>query len=212
MHVEGISAEVQASMELVGQTPLAAQFYLAGGTAAALHLGHRRSYDLDFFSPAPFDKSAPRRFLGSLGRLVVDQEGEGTFLGTLNDVRISFFIYPYRLLAPPVLFGAVQVVALEDLAVMKLDAIASRGRKRDFIDLYFMCRDFLTLREMLPLVERKYEGVKYNFTHLVKSLMYFEDAEADPMPEMLKPVSWPDVRRFFEQEAIRLFRTQIHAD
>jgi hypothetical protein len=206
MYVEGISARVQTSLELVGQTPLAAQFYLAGGTAAALHLGHRRSYDLDFFSPAPFDEGAPRRFLGPLGRLIVEQEDKGTFLGTLDGVPISFFIYPYRLLAPPVLFGAVQIVALEDLAVMKLDAVASRGKKRDFLDLYFMCRDFLTLREMLPLVERKYEGVEYNFTHLLKSLMYFEDAEADPMPEMLKPVSWPDVRRFFEQEARVLFR------
>jgi len=206
MYVEGISAQVQASLELVGRTPLATQFYLAGGTAIALHLGHRRSYDLDFFSPAPFDKGDPRRFLGPLGRLIVEQENEGTFLGTLDDVRISFFIYPYRLLASPVLFGAVRIAALKDLAVMKLDAIASRGKKRDFLDLYFICRDFLTLREMLPLVERKYEGVEYNFTHLLKSLMYFEDAEADPMPEMLKPVSWPDVRRFFEQEAQTLFR------
>ncbi|MBL7063555.1 MAG: nucleotidyl transferase AbiEii/AbiGii toxin family protein [Anaerolineae bacterium] len=206
MYVEGISAKVQASLELVGQTPLAAQFYLAGGTAIALHLGHRRSYDLDFFSPAPFDKGAPRRFLGPLGRLIVEQEGEGTFLGALNDVRISFSIYPYRLLTPPALFGAVRIAALEDLAVMKLDAIASRGKKRDFIDLYFLCQDFLTLREMLPLVGRKYEGVEYNFTHLLKSLIYFEDAEADPMPEMLKPVSWPDVRRFFEREAQALIR------
>ena len=62
------------------------------------------------------------------------------------------------------------------------------------------------MREMLPLIEQKYEGVKYNLTHLLKSLVYFEDAEADPMPEMLKPVSWPDVRCFFEQEAQKLFQ------
>lgn len=136
----------------------------------------------------------------------MEQENEGTFLGALDDLRISFFIYPYRLLAPPTLFGTVRIAALEDLAVMKLDAIASRGKKRDFIDLYFIRRDFLPLREMLPLVERKYEGVEYNFTHLLKSLMYFEDAEADPMPEMLEPVSWPDVRRFFEREAQALIR------
>jgi hypothetical protein len=206
MHVEGVSAEVQASLELVSRTPLTAQFYLAGGTAAALYLGHRRSYDLDFFSPMPFDKDAPRRLLGPLGHLIVEQEDEGTFLGVLNGVRLSFFIYPYRLLAPLALFGAVQIVALEDLAVMKLDAIASRGKKRDFIDLYFLCQDFLALREMLPLVQRKYEGVEYNYTHLLKSLVYFEDAETDPMPEMLRPVSWSDVQRFFEQEAQALFR------
>lgn len=206
MYIESISAKVQAGLELVGRTPLAAQFYLAGGTAVALRLGHRRSYDLDFFSPVPFDRDAPRRFLGPLGRLSVELEDKDTFHGTLDDVRVSFFIYPYRLLASPVRLGGIQVAALEDLAVMKLDAIAARGKKRDFIDLYFMCRDFIPLGEMLPLVGRKYEKVEYSFVHLLKSLTYFEDAEADPMPEMLKSVSWPDVRRFFEQEAWELFR------
>jgi len=171
-----------------------------------LHLGHRHSYDLDFFSPVLFKKDKPRRFLAPLGRLTVEQEDEGTFLGVLNDVRISFFIYPYGLLASSATFGKIQVAALEDLAVMKLDAIASRGKKRDFVDLYFICRDVIPLQDVLPLIECKYKGVKYNFVHLLKSLVYFEDADADPMPEMLKPVSWPDVRRFFEREARMLFR------
>jgi len=206
MYVESISATVQANLELVGQTPLAAQFYLAGGTAIALHLGHRHSYDLNFFTLAPFDQGTPRRFPSSLGSLAVEQESDGTFLGTLNNVRISFFIYPYSLLALPELLGTVRIAALDDLAVMKLDAIAARGKKRDFIDLYFMCRDFRPLGEMLPLVGQKYKGVKYNLPHLLKSLVYFEDAKADPMPQMIEPVSWPDVRRFFEQEARALFR------
>lgn len=206
MHVEAISEEVQTSLELVSRTPLAGAFYLAGGTGVALHLGHRHSYDLDFFSPKPFEKGDPRRFLAPVGQLAVEQEDEGTFLGVLNGVRVSFFIYPYHLLASPAMLGSIQVAALEDLAVMKLDAIASRGKKRDFIDLYFICQDVMGLGEILPLVERKYAGVTYNFVHLLKSLMYFEDADADPMPQMLRPVTWPDVRRFFEREAQDLFR------
>jgi len=128
MYVESISAKVQANLELVGQTPLAAQFYLAGGTAIALHLGHRHSYDLDFFSPVPFDKGDPRRFLALLGSLVVEQESDGTFLGTLNDVRISFFIYPYSLLAAPELLGAVHIAALED----KVGRHRRQGQKARF--------------------------------------------------------------------------------
>jgi hypothetical protein len=206
MYVEAISEEVQAGLELVSRTPLAVEFYLAGGTAVALHLGHRHSYDLDFFSSKPFEKDEPRRFLAHLGQLAVEQEDEGTFLGVLNGVSVSFFIYPYRLLASPAMLGSIQVAALEDLAVMKLDAIASRGKKRDFIDLYFICQDVMGLGEILPLVERKYAGVTYNFVHLLKSLMYFEDADADPMPNMLRPGNWSDVRRFFEREAQDLFR------
>ncbi len=206
MHVESLSEKVQTGLELVAQTPLAAEFYLAGGTAVALHLGHRRSYDLDFFAPKPFAQDEPRRVLSPMGRLTVEQESEGTFLGVLDDVRVSFFVYPYALLAAPLPFAGIQVAALEDLAVMKLDAIAGRGKKRDFFDLYFMCRDFKPLGEMLTLVERKYEGVTYNFVHLLKSLMYFDDAEADPPLEMLRPASWADVRRYFEQQAEALFR------
>jgi hypothetical protein len=206
MHVESLSENVQTGLELVAQTPLAAEFYLAGGTAVALHLGHRRSYDLDFFAPKPFPQGEPRRLLAPMGRLTVEQESEGTFLGVLDDVRISFFIYPYPILALPLPFGGIQVAALEDLAVMKLDAIAGRGKKRDFFDLYFICQDFKPLGKMLPLVERKYEGVTYNLVHLLKSLMYFDDAEADPPLEMLRPVSWPEVRRFFERQAEALFR------
>ncbi len=206
MYIGSLSEEAQASLELVGRTPLAAQFYLAGGTAVALYLGHRRSYDLEFISPVPFKKKRPRRSLARLGQLTVEREDEGVFTGVLNGVCVRFSFYPYHLQVSPVMFGRIQVVALADLAVMKLDAVASKGKKHDFLDLYFMCQDFIPLRKMLPPVERNYDGMAYNFMYLFKSLMYFEDAETDPMPEMIKPVSWPDVRCFFEQEAQVLFR------
>jgi hypothetical protein len=207
MYVETISERAQASLKLVGQTPLATQFYLGGGTAVALYLGHRQSDELDFFSLVPFRKDEPRRFLAHLGQLTVEREDEGAFRGVLNGVCISFIIYPYYLVAAPVMFGRTRVAALRDLVVMSLDAVASRGEKRDFLDLYFICQDYTPLQEMFPPVERNHkQGVEYNFMYLLKSLMYFENAEADPMPEMLRPVSWPDVRRFFEREAQDLFR------
>ncbi len=207
MFIQALPSTVRANLALVAQTSLAGKFYLAGGTAVALHLGHRRSYDLDFFIPQrDFPPALPRQELASLGSLVVLHEGAGTFVGTLNGGQISFFIYPYPLLEPFTEVEGVQVAALSDLAAMKLEAISSRGTKRDFIDLYQICQSAIPLREVIRLFERKYAGVQYSMVHILKSLQYFEDAEPDPMPEMLVPCRWSQVKRFFRDEVRRLMK------
>lgn len=139
-----------------------------------------------------------------MGKLVVLQEGAGTLVGTLDEVQISFFIYPYPMLEAPATFEGIQVANLPDLAAMKLDAISSRGTKRDFIDLHQMCRDVFPLRQVIQHFEHKYIGVRCSMVHLLKSLKYFADAESDPMPPMLIPLEWTEVKWFFEGEVRRL--------
>lgn len=210
MFVNVLSSAAWQNLATIAGTALAPRFYLAGGTAVALHLGHRLSHDLDFFTPErSFPTHLPRQELGHRGRLAVTQEDAGTFLGILNGVRISFFIYPYSLLETPTELEGIQVASLPDLAAMKLDAISSRGKKRDFIDLYQICQATFSLEQALRHFERKYAGVNYSMVHLLKSLAYFEDAEDDPTPQMLTPLEWADVRRFFEVEVRRLMRTLL---
>jgi hypothetical protein len=205
MFVRVLSPTARDNLALVAGTPLAGRFYLAGGTAVALHLDHRRSYDLDFFTPEhDFAVDLPRRELAHLGELVILHQGAGTFVGTLDGVQISFFIYPYPLLETPVTFEGVQVARLPDLAAMKLDAISSRGAKRDFVDLYQICQDVFPLRQVIQHFEHKYAGVQYSMLHLLKSLRYFADAESDPMPAMLVPLEWTEVKRFFDEQVQRL--------
>ena len=205
MFVRVLSPTTRNNLALVAGTPLADRFYLAGGTAVALHLDHRRSYDLDFFTPErDFPTDLPRRELMHLGELVILQEGAGTFVGTLDGGQISFFIYPYPLLESPEIFEDAQVAKLPDLAAMKLDAVSSRGTKRDFIDLYQICQDVFPLGRAIQHFERKYAGVRYSMVHLLKSLKYFADAEFDPMPPMLVPLEWGKVKQFFEGEVRRL--------
>ncbi|HEC36453.1 MAG TPA: hypothetical protein ENI39_07960 [Anaerolineae bacterium] len=202
-----LSPTTRKNLALVARTPLAERFYLAGGTAVALHLGHRRSYDLDFFTPErEFPIDLPRRELEPLGELIVLHEGTGTFVGTLGGGQLSFFIYPYSLLEPFVPFEGIQVASLPDLAAMKLEAISSRGTKRDFVDLYQICQTVFPLVEVFRHFERKYAGVRYSMFHLLKSLAYFDDAEPDPMPEMLIPLDWAEVKQFFEGEVQRLMK------
>ncbi len=210
MFVNVLSPAARQNLATIASTALASRFYLAGGTAVALHLGHRLSYDLDFFTPErSFPADLPRRELGHRGELAVTQEDAGTFLGTFNGVRISFFIYPYSLLEAPADLEGIQVAGLPDLAAMKLDAISSRGKKRDFIDLYGICQAAFSLEQVIQQFERKYAGVNYSMVHLLKSLTYFEDAEDDPMPQMLIPLEWPAVRRFFEDEVRRLMHALL---
>jgi len=212
MFIQTLPPTVRANLALVTRTSLAEKFYLAGGTAVALHLGHRRSYALDFFIPErDFPPALLRQELAPLGSLVL-HESAGTFVGTLNGGQISFFTYPYPLLEPLLEVEGIRVVALPDLAAMKLEAISSRGTKRDFVDLYFICQSAIPLQEVFRLFERKYAGVRYSTVHLLKSLQYFEDAESDPMPETLVPCRWNQVKRFFREEVRRLMRELLRND
>lgn len=206
MFIEAVPEQTRRNLAVLAQAGITQPFYLAGGTAAALHLGHRISVDLDFFGPEPFDAEELAGRLTDLGRLRVERFAPDTLLGHFEAIRISFFRYRYPLVDEPVTVLETAVVGLGDLAAMKIEAIGQRGTRRDFIDLYFSCQSQMTLTEALAWHRRKFAGLNINVVHLIRSLAYFEDAEADPMPEMLKPISWSDVRRFFEQEAQALFR------
>jgi len=80
---------------------------------------------------------------------------------------------------------------------MKIAAIAGRGSRKDFVDLYVACTESLTLREAMSAFERKFGEVPYERYHVLKSLTYFDDAEAELMPEMLNQVTWEQITEFF---------------
>jgi len=87
---------------------------------------------------------------------------------------------------------------------MKISAISARGAKKDFVDLFFICQKKAPLKELLKLFKRKYRSVDYNITHILKSLVYFEDAKKDPMPKMMKKIAWNDIQEFFIKEVKKI--------
>jgi len=111
------------------------------------------------------------------------------------------------MLKPERTLKGVRIASIEDIACMKLVAISRRGAKRDFIDLYFIAQH-VGLGELLTLYERKYAEIRYNLVHLKKSLVFFDDAEGVPMPDMLVPANWAHVKEFFVKRAVELERTQ----
>jgi predicted nucleotidyltransferase component of viral defense system len=203
MLTTGIAPDTLDCLKLLSSQTFVDQYYLAGGTAVALHYGHRRSYDLDFFSVNPIEPQPLLNHLTSLGKLEVKQNDAGTFNGQLNQTKLSFFAYLHPLLEPVLDFEGIRIASIPDLAAMKLEAISSRGTKRDFIDAYFIAQD-KTLFSMFDWFNRRYQDQNVSQTHVLKSLTYFIDAESDPMPDMVKTLDWSSVKSFFQTEVKRL--------
>lgn len=204
MFVKGLPKNIQSNLALLGKSGVTKWFYLAGGTATALWLGHRISVDLDFFTQKSFDSKKLQAKLKKLGNLEVENISEGTFNSVFEGTTLSFFIYPYPLLEECEKIWEVQIAGLTDIACMKIDAISSRGTKRDFVDLYFICQKHDSLVNLLAAFDKKYRGSGCSRIHVLKSLTYFADAEEQAMPRMLIPVKWKDIKQFFEKEVEKI--------
>lgn len=204
MHPEILASATAKCFEKLGQQNFIKPFYLIGGTAVALHLGHRQSVDLDFVSPSPVNTLQLRQMLSKCGKFDFDSESENTLYGMLDGVKLSVMTYDYPLLEKTIQFQKVAVAGLKDLAAMKLDVIAARGKKRDFVDVYAIAQTGVTLQEMWHWFQEKYAKLNTNPMHVIKSLSYFEDANQDPDPMFLKKMDWKAVKTFFLQESRKL--------
>ncbi len=191
--MEAINNKTKDVFEKIAKSGLGKKFYLAGGTGLAIQLGHRQSIDLDWFSKDAFFNASVKKELASLGDFTLINESEGTINGELDDTRVSFFYYDYDILFPFVEFDGVKIADKKDIAAMKIDAVSSRGSKKDFIDLYFLLKEY-SLAELVSFFEKKYVNIKYNKLHILKSLVYFDDAESEPMPIMIKKHDWEEIK------------------
>ncbi len=177
---------------------------MAGGTGLALQLKHRLSLDLDFFSSKDVNVQVLIQKIKDLGKFSLEREAENTLTGNFNGTRVSFLKYDYPLLFSLKEIEDIKVADVRDIGPMKIAAISSRGTRRDFVDLFFICKKTITLKELLELFGKKYKSVDYNQIHLLKSLIYFEDAKKEPMPKMTETVSWKEVENFFKKEVKEL--------
>ncbi|MFP5287083.1 MAG: nucleotidyl transferase AbiEii/AbiGii toxin family protein, partial [Thermoanaerobaculia bacterium] len=164
-HPESLSVEARAVLAKMGPLAWVEDFYLAGSAALALYTGHRPVSDLDLMSNANRLVSADRRdLLGEILAIDPTIEVETARDGYLSvrtggGAGVRFFYYPYPLVHPFEDFAGLAVASAADLGLMKLGAIISRGTRRDFVDLYLLCRR-LPLAELLPLAEDKFGHVR----------------------------------------------------
>lgn len=200
MPQEIISKKTKANLETLTKEAVLKNFYLAGGTGAALQLKHRLSLDLVFFTNKDIDTKTLIQKIKTQGKFSIEREAENTLIGIFNCTRVSFLKYDFPLLFDLKQARGIKIADLRDIGCMKIDAVSSRGMKRDFVDLFFICREAISLRNLLRLFKKKYKSVNYNMLHILKSLVYFEDAENNPMPRMILPTSWQEVKSFFKEE------------
>ena len=177
---------------------------LGGGTGLATHLGHRYSEDLDFFRDEPFEPERLAGELSAIGNVSIQSRSADTLHLALQGLRLSFLRTQAPLLFPGTTYRSLVVADPRDIAVMKAIAIGGRGSRKDFVDLYFFLQAGGSLDGVLSLVRRRFEEVDYNDYHLFKSLVYFEDAESEPMPKMIRDVEWETIKAAIVSEVRRL--------
>lgn len=172
-------------------------FYLAGGTGLAIQLGHRRSVDLDWFTGEQLEDplSLAQRLRDRGLSFITMQTAPGTLHGRLRGVRMSLFEYRYPLLRDLVEWKeiGVRLASLDDLACMKLSAITQRSTRKDFYDVYALCRFHRPLAELLELYRQKYDIA--DIGPVLYGLVYFTDAEGEPDPVLLQPFTWKSVKK-----------------
>lgn len=212
MFEQTLPRNAKNALVILGKSGILSNAYLAGGTALALQIGHRTSVDFDFFTQKKFDEKI---FIQKMVKLPVKFQTErtdwGTILGFVNETKFSLFFYDYPLLAKLQKFLSINICDIKDIAPMKLAAISDRGAKRDFIDLYFIAaiEKIFTLRQILDLYDKKFKILRQNKLHILKSLVYFEDAERDMVPKMIKAANWRQVKEFFEEEVNKITKENI---
>ena len=183
-------------------------FYLAGGTGLALQLGHRRSEDFDFFSVDAFDVQEISQQIQPDKIFLIRQ---GTLHCLKGGIKLSFLFYEIDLQHGTHLWNSIRVAAWEDIVVEKIKTISQRGAKKDFYDLYAAIFLKSNISEICFFFLKRFMGTGINLYHVLKSIVFFEDAEKDPAPELLlkgKEWEWDYVKHFFESH-IREFEEAL---
>jgi hypothetical protein len=199
---ETISPNMRELLAWIGRQAFAKRFYLAGGTALALRMGHRRSVDLDFFSETDEVHTRTRHELirsFTVRQAQVIENVDGNLLLLADGLHVGFFSYGYPLLEPVQTVENVGLASLLDIGLMKLDAVIGRGSRKDFYDLYFASRQ-IPLPELLNSGERKYPQVRDFPLMALEGLLQFDNADRDLQPEMLADLPWEIVRQFFVEQ------------
>jgi hypothetical protein len=176
-----------ATLKLIQQLqalPEFREFYLVGGTALALQLGHRNSIDIDLFTKNDFTPESLLKFLESAFSIQPSYAAKNTLLSIINNIKVDFICHAYPLVLPPITEEGITFLSLQDIAAMKLNAISNSGKRlKDFIDVYFLLEHF-SLHEMIEFYTIKYP--RFNPLIALKAINYFEDIDPAIDPPKLK--------------------------
>jgi len=194
LHKETVDSETLELLNDLMMDRRLNDFFLVGGTAMSLQVGHRISIDLDLFSLVAFDDSELVPYLEANYNFALDYRAKNTLKGRIRNVFVDFITHGYPLVSPLVRMEGIRMAGLHDIAAMKLNAIAVSGeRLKDFIDVAYLSA-FLSLSDMLDAYSEKYPNRSAML--VVKALTYYDDVNFDEPLTMHKGnYSWDGVAR-----------------
>ena len=180
-------------LKKIMQIPDLKDFVLVGGTNLSLRLGHRLSIDLDLFSNKIFDPQEISDVLIDVfpQTIIVSQSKTMLFL-FIETIKIDIVYIPQSYIQPVEEIDGIRLASIPDIIAMKLNAIARRGVKKDFWDIAELL-DSYSVAEMIDFFKMKY--VNNDIFSILRSMMYFEDAEIQKDPDPLKKITWSAVKK-----------------
>lgn len=211
-----LAARQQRALERLRRARLLSDFYLGGGAAVDLHLGHRRSIDLDFFSLSPdLDLTAiERRLLRAVPQAAVIAKSDAALRIKIEGVPVDIVVYPYPPLETPrESERGLRVAGLIDLAVMKLAVAAQRGLRRDYWDLYEILKSGIDIRDAGDAFLKRFGKGESDLYHVARAISFFEDTEKDPhLPRGLTQARWRAIKKYLLEQAPRLLELAASDD
>lgn len=199
MHQEALTKEGAVIFPKLSQFK---NFYLAGGTALALQIGHRISVDFDLFCqndiPQELLGQVKRTFAGNEAVPVVNNPEELTVL--IDGVKVTFLKYPFPVLDELVEVDNLKMLDIPELAATKAYTIGRRGSLKDYVDTFFMVSDgYASIEQIIVLADKKY-GHEFNSRLFLEQLIYLDDVEDVPIVFLRNPVDKSKMERFFEDQ------------
>jgi len=181
-------------------------FYLAGGTAVALHIGHRRSIDFDLFTHTQINKSRIKAKLKQFpfSQIPVFEDIDQLHL-LINNVKLTFFSYPYPVVHPINVDSILTMPSLLSLAAMKAFALGRRAKWKDYVDLYFILHDYYTLREISREAEKIFNQ-QFSEKLFRQQLAFHKDIDyTEPVEFIITTVPDDEIREFLIDKATDLY-------
>ena len=179
-----ISLDTFTLIQQLQSHPALQDYYLVGGTALALQLGHRTSVDIDLFTRNSFIPQELYEQLRNNFSVTITMERKNTMLAMINNVKTDFITHDYPLLHEPIQQEGIRMLGMQDIAAMKLHAIIQSGKRlKDFIDIYFLLEHY-SMQQIVDFFSSKYQYM--NAMIALKAVNYFNDIDEDIDPPNMK--------------------------
>lgn len=199
-----IQTAVLALLRALMQREAFQNMRLAGGTALALQIGHRKSNDLDFFGTVDFETMDVHEVFAGFSKVISLQRSKNINIFNINGIKVDFVNYSYPWLEEYIMEENIRLAKLPDIAAMKLAATTGRGSRKDFVDIYFLLKKY-SLKEMLGFYRKKYFDASEFL--VLKSLTYFEDAEKEPPIATKDNIPWEKIKGLILKEVSAFNKT-----